>query len=94
MVPGLGRQLRNMQFDENQAARGISQMEAIILSMTPDERRNPRSINGSRRRRIAAGSGTTVQHVNQVLGQHKQMEKMMKQMKAGKMPNLGALMGR
>ena len=58
-------------------------MEAIILSMTPDERRNPRSINGSRRRRIAAGSGTTVQHVNQVLGQHKQMEKMMKQMKAG-----------
>jgi signal recognition particle subunit SRP54 len=94
MVPGLGRQLRNMQFDENQAARGISQMEAIILSMTPDERRSPRSINGSRRRRIAAGSGTTVQHVNQVLGQHKQMEKMMKQMKAGKMPNLGALMGR
>jgi signal recognition particle subunit SRP54 len=58
--------------------------------MTPQERRTPHLINGSRRQRIARGSGTTVQQVNQLLSARKQMEKMMKQMGKGKMPKLPA----
>jgi signal recognition particle subunit SRP54 len=57
-----------------------------VLSMTAQERRMPHLINGSRRQRIARGSGTTVQEVNQLLSARKQMEKMMKQMGKGKMP--------
>jgi signal recognition particle subunit SRP54 len=56
--------------------------------MTPKERRMPHLIDGSRRKRIAAGSGTTVQQVNQLLSARKQMQKMMKQMKKGKMPGI------
>ena len=82
MLPGVGRQIRNMKVDE----RALDRVEAIILSMTPAERRNPRLIDGSRRRRIAAGSGTDVQQVNQLLGQFRQMQKMLKQMGRGKMP--------
>jgi len=82
MLPGVGRQLKNMKVDERQ----VDRVEAIILSMTPYERRNPKLIDGSRRRRIAAGSGTNVQTVNQLLGQFKQMQKMMKQVGKGKMP--------
>src|SRR5262252_7240668 len=82
MLPGVGRQLKNMKVDERQ----IDRVEVIILSMTPYERRNPKLIDGSRRRRIAAGSGTNVQTVNQLLGQFKQMQKMMKQVGKGKMP--------
>ncbi len=90
MLPGVGRQLKNMpKVDERQ----IDRVEAIILSMTPDERRNPRSIDGSRRRRIAAGSGTNVQTVNQLLGQFKQVQKMMKQVGKGKMPQLPGMTG-
>ena len=59
--------------------------------MTPAERRNPALIDGSRRRRIAAGSGTNVQQVNQLLGQFKQMQKMMKQIGKGKMPQFPGL---
>jgi signal recognition particle subunit SRP54 len=84
MLPGVGRQIKNMKVDERQ----IDRVEAIILSMTPAERRNPRIIDGSRRRRIAAGSGSSVQHVNQLLGQFKQVQKMMKQIGRGKMPQL------
>src|SRR5919201_3197607 len=84
MLPGVGRQIKNMNVDERQ----IDRVEAIILSMTPAERRNPRIIDGSRRRRIAAGSGSSVQHVNQLLGQFKQVQKMMKQIGRGKMPQL------
>src|SRR3954449_5073798 len=88
MLPGVGRQLKNMpKVDERQ----IDREEAIILSMTPDERRNPRSIDGSRRRRIAAGSGTNVQTVNQLLGQFKQVQKMMKQVGKGKMPQFPSM---
>ncbi|HVM18077.1 MAG TPA: signal recognition particle protein, partial [Gaiellaceae bacterium] len=68
--------------------------EAIVLSMTPQERRMPHVIDGSRRRRIAAGSGTTIQEVNQLLGARKQMEKMMKQIGKGKMPSLPGLAGK
>jgi signal recognition particle subunit SRP54 len=87
MVPGVGRQIRNMKVDDRQ----IDRVEAVILSMTPYERRNPRMIDGSRRRRIAAGSGTNVQTVNQLLGQFKQMQKMMKQVGQGKVPQMPGL---
>jgi signal recognition particle subunit SRP54 len=90
MLPGVGRQIRNLKVDERQ----IDRVEAIILSMTPSERRNPRLIDGSRRRRIAAGSGTNVQQVNQLLGQFKQMQRMMKQVGRGKMPQFPGLMPR
>ena len=67
-------------------------MEAIILSMTPEERRRPELIKGSRRLRIAKGSGTNVQKVNNLVKQFAQMRKLMKSMARGKMPDLGALM--
>ena len=69
----------------------LSHQEAIILAMTPKERRNPKILNGSRRRRIATGSGTTVQEVNRVLKQHKQMSQMMK--KVGKKGMAGMMRG-
>jgi signal recognition particle subunit SRP54 len=85
MIPGLGKQLEGMdQVDERHLAR----VEAIVLSMTPQERRLPHVIDGSRRKRIAAGSGTTVEQVNQLLEARKQMAKMMKQIGKGKMPAL------
>ena len=88
LIPGLGSQLKDVDVDERQLAR----VEAIVLSMTPQERRMPHLINGSRRQRIARGSGTTVQQVNQLMSARKQMEKMMKQMGKGKMPKLPAQM--
>jgi signal recognition particle subunit SRP54 len=84
MVPGLGKQLKDVDVDEQELAR----VEAIILSMTPDERRRPHVIDGSRRVRIANGSGTTVQQVNHLLNARKQMQKMMKQLGKGKTPSL------
>jgi signal recognition particle subunit SRP54 len=90
LVPGLGSQLKDVEIDERQ----LKQVEAIVLSMTPQERRMPHLINGSRRLRIASGSGTTVQQVNQLLTARKQMEKMMKQMGKGKMPALPGFAGK
>jgi signal recognition particle subunit SRP54 len=87
LIPGLGKQLGNVDVDEKQLAR----VEAIVLSMTPRERSLPHVIDGSRRQRIARGSGTTVQQVNQLLAARKEMEKVMKQMGKGKMPDLAAL---
>ncbi len=84
MLPGVGQQLDGIDIDEAQMAR----VEAIVLSMTPHERRSPLIINGPRRRRIAAGSGTTIDDVNKLLAARKQMQKMMKQMGKGKMPGL------
>ena len=84
LVPGMGRQLEGMEVDDSQMAR----IEAIVLSMTPHERRVPHAINGPRRRRIAAGSGTTIEDVNRLLQARKQMEKMMKAMGKGKLPTL------
>jgi len=85
MIPGLGKQLEGLDdVDEKQ----LSRVEAIILSMTPHERRVPHVIDASRRKRIAAGSGTTVEQVNQLLEARKQMAKMMKLMGSGKMPSL------
>jgi signal recognition particle subunit SRP54 len=94
MLPGMGRQLRQQVRNANVDDRQFDRIEAVILSMTPQERANPRAINGSRRRRIAAGSGTSVQHVNHVLGTFKQVQKVMKQVGRGKMPTLQGLMGR
>jgi signal recognition particle subunit SRP54 len=89
MIPGLGKQLEGLdQVDERQ----LAQVEAIILSMTPQERRVPHVIDGSRRRRIAAGSGTTVEQVNQLIEGRRQMAKMMKAMGSGKMPSLPGTM--
>jgi signal recognition particle subunit SRP54 len=83
MIPGLGNQLEGLdQVDEGQLKR----VEAIILSMTPHERRVPHVIDASRRKRIAAGSGTTVEQVNQLIEARKQMAKMMKMVGSGKMP--------
>jgi signal recognition particle subunit SRP54 len=64
------------------------QMEAIINSMTPRERTNPDTLNGSRKRRITNGSGTQIQDLNRLLKQHKQMQKVMKKMKGGNMANM------
>jgi signal recognition particle subunit SRP54 len=84
MLPGMGamKQLKNADVDE----RELDRVEAIILSMTPKERANPGVINGSRRKRIAAGSGTKVTQVNQLVKQFDQMKVMMKAMANGRMP--------
>jgi signal recognition particle subunit SRP54 len=84
MIPGVGNQLKGLDVDEGE----LSRVEAIVLSMTPQERRMPHLIDGSRRKRIAAGSGTDIQQVNKLLAARKQMQKMMKQMGKGKMPGL------
>src|SRR5436190_11528080 len=80
MMPGVGQQLGNLNVDEKE----LDRLEAIILSMTPAERADPRIIDGSRRRRIARGSGTNVQAVSQLVKQFSQMKKLMKQVAAGK----------
>jgi len=87
MIPGVGNQLRGVQVDE----RGLVRVEAIINSMTREERQNPRVLNGSRRKRIAYGSGTTVQDVNQLMNQFEQMKKMMKQMKGKSFRGFGGM---
>jgi len=80
MIPGMGKAMKNMDMDDD-AFKGI---EAIISSMTPDERSNPAMLNGSRRKRIADGSGTTVPEVNRLVKQFDETKKMMKMMTAGK----------
>jgi signal recognition particle subunit SRP54 len=89
MIPGLGKQMRDMPVDDRQ----LDRVEAIILSMTPEERRLPEIVNGTRRARIARGSGTSVQQINALLQQHRQMKKMMKTLAGGKMPGLPGLPG-
>ena len=88
MIPGMGAQLRGVKVDE----RELDRIQAIILSMTLEERRRPELIKGSRRLRIARGSGTSVQAVNQLVKQFEQMRKVMRQLSRGGMPDLGALM--
>ncbi len=85
MLPGMGamKQLRNADIDEGE----LNRVEAIILSMTPAERANPNMINGSRRKRIANGSGTKVQNVNALVKQFDQMRVLMKSMANGNMPS-------
>jgi signal recognition particle subunit SRP54 len=89
MIPGFaGAQLQNMKVDE----RELDRIQAIILSMTLEERRRPGLIKGSRRLRIARGSGTSVQHVNRLVKQFDQMRKVMRRVGRGKMPDIGTLM--
>jgi signal recognition particle subunit SRP54 len=87
MIPGMGKlkQMKNFDVDENELVR----IEAIINSMTPQERRQHSIINGSRRKRIAKGSGTKVQDVNRLLKNYTQVMKMMKKLNKGGMSGLG-----
>ncbi len=84
MIPGMGKMAKRMptEFDDGQMRR----VEAIIRSMTPEERRRPEMLNGSRRRRIARGSGTTAQDINQLLNQFRQTQKMMRQFSRNRNP--------
>lgn len=91
MIPGMGSAMRqqDVQVDD----RELKRIEAMIQSMTVQERQHPEIIRGSRRRRIANGSGTTVADVNALLSQFSQMQKMMKQITSGKMPRIPGLFG-
>jgi len=82
MIPGVGKALKNLEMDDN-AFKGI---EAIIFSMTPVERNNPEVLNGTRRKRIADGSGTSIQEVNRLIKQFDETRKLMKMITTNKNP--------
>ena len=89
MIPGVGKAIKDIDIDDN----AFKSIEAIIYSMTPAERSNPEILNGSRRTRIAKGSGTTIQEVNRLLKQFEESKKMMKMLSGGgklmrKMPGM------
>jgi signal recognition particle subunit SRP54 len=88
MIPGMGKAMKNLDIDDD-AFKGI---ESIIYSMTPDERTNPVILNGSRRKRIATGSGTSIQEVNRLIKQFTDTKKMMKMMTKGGGRNMSAMM--
>jgi signal recognition particle subunit SRP54 len=90
MIPGMGRMTKDIAPEVTD--KQMRRIEAIISSMTLPERRDPRVLNGSRKRRVARGSGTTVQEVNELLGQFRQMQRMMKQMGSGGRGMRGGLM--
>lgn len=91
MVPGMGKLTGDV--DMSGAEQEMKRLEAIIRSMTLEERRNPKIIKASRKRRIAAGSGTSVQEINSLLKQFRQMQRMMKQLKRGRGRSLAGLLG-
>ena len=82
MLPGVGGKLKGLTLDD----RALVRVQAMIQSMTPEERRNPAILNGNRRKRIAAGSGTTIQELNQLLKQYRDMQKMMRLLKGRRGP--------
>jgi len=86
MIPGLSLASKKLTMDVDE--RQVERIEAIVLSMTPQERHNPEIIDGSRRQRIARGSGTATQEVNQLLNQFRQMQKLMRQMSSGRLKNI------
>ena len=88
MIPGMGSKLKDVEIDD----KAMNKPKAIILSMTPKERANPKCINPSRKRRIAAGAGVEVSDVNRLLNQFEQSKKMMKQM-SGMMSGKGGRRG-
>jgi signal recognition particle subunit SRP54 len=90
MIPGMGRMTQDLAPDVTDKQMG--RIEAIINSMTHEERLDPRTLNGSRKRRVARGSGTTVQEVNDLLNQFRQMQRLMKQMTAGGRGARGGIM--
>ncbi|MGE4586185.1 MAG: signal recognition particle protein [Mangrovibacterium sp.] len=87
MIPGIGKAMKNIDIDDD----AFKQIEAIIYSMTPEERDNPALLNGTRRKRVAAGSGTPIQEVNRLIRQFDETRKMMRMVSQGK--NLGQMMG-
>ena len=94
MIPGMGNNARKMMSGDLDETK-LKRIEAIIHSMTPDERQRPEIINGSRRRRISRGSGTTPQDINQLLNQFKQTQKLVRQMSRSRNPaNLMKMFGR
>ena len=93
MVPGMGKLARNQDVADALEGNHMNQITAMILSMTPYERANPEIINGSRRRRIARGSGTTPRDVNQLLNQFREVRKMMKALAGGKLPGAAGPFG-
>ncbi|MFQ5401144.1 MAG: signal recognition particle protein [Anaerolineae bacterium] len=92
MMPGMNKMTKDV--DLSNAEKSMKQIEAIIQSMTPYERTHPKVIKASRKRRIASGSGTTVQDVNALLRQFREMQRMMKQLRKGRGRGLGSLLGR
>jgi signal recognition particle subunit SRP54 len=89
MIPGMGKAIKDLDIDDD----AFKSIEAIIHSMTPEERANPRLLNGSRRKRIARGSGTTIQEVNRLIKQFGETSKMMKKMTTGRGKNMMRMMG-
>jgi signal recognition particle subunit SRP54 len=89
MIPGMGKMMKDIDIDDN----AFKSVEAIIFSMTPDERETPELINGSRRKRIADGSGTSIQEVNRLLKQFEDTRKMMKMMSGAGGKNMARMMG-
>ena len=88
MIPGMGKMMKNVDIDDD----AFKSVEAIIYSMTPEERENPAVLNGSRRKRLASGSGTSIQDVNRLIKQFDDMRKMMKMVSGGGGKNLGRMM--
>lgn len=88
MIPGVGKALKDIDIDDN----AFKSIEAIIQSMTPQERTHPELLNSSRRQRIAKGSGTDIQEVNRLIKQFDQMRKMMKTVTSGKIPQMAQMM--
>jgi len=91
MIPGMGKMAS--EIDHEATDKQLRHIEAVISSMTLEERHNPRIINASRKRRVAKGSGTSVQEINDLLSQFRQMQRLMKQLKAGKRGGLSGLFG-
>ena len=88
MIPGVGKALKDIDIDDD----AFKNIEAIIKSMTPEERENPSLMNGSRRKRIAEGSGTSIVEVNRLLKQFEDMRKLMKMVSGGGAKNLARMM--
>lgn len=80
LIPGMDKAMKNVEIDD----RAFNKVEAIILSMTKEERKSPKIINGSRRKRIANGSGSNIQDVNRLIKQFEDMSKLMKNISSGK----------
>lgn len=91
MIPGMDR-VRN-QINQEEAEKRMRRVEAIINSMTLEERNNPKILNANRRKRIAKGSGVEVRDVNDVLKQFRDMQQLMSQLRKGRMPNLPGFPG-
>jgi signal recognition particle subunit SRP54 len=90
MIPGMGKAIKNLDIDDD----AFKSVEAIIYSMTPEERAEPKIINGSRRKRIAGGSGNDIQEVNRLIKQFDETRKMMRAVTTGGGKNMAKMMQR